>query len=512
MFSTQRPLILSSFLIVVLAASPRASSGDDGLPLRHTKSYKIAFKTLSAKLLVSLQKKDTHAIWLVDEGSTMRDDAMEIRDQISSIPKEFSLDSVTHKLTHTVASFGQSMHLQTKRPTRDIKQVQDAINRIPIDESGKENLFLSIGQLVSKFGPLAVRAKQQLVINVFTDESGTDLKLLEQCIAVCKRSNVQVNVFGRAAMFASGKARLRWIHPGNGLSYWIETNRGLACAGPETINYTGFQEVVNLPSLYGPFGQTRLVKETSGIFLTLPEYNQQPSAQILILNAYQPAWTAIREYQNDVAKQPLRTAVAQVATMFDANTQSRIRVGLEYSRDANSFAKQRAASLQRATYTIGLLDKAIVLLEQTKPHRAKETHPRWQANFDLTYAQCLAIRLRLIYTVAELLDHDPTSKPSREKSNIWQIRRVSKTSPLTADTEAKLAKALTWEIKSSSVNSALETDAKAAKAALGVVMKDHKDTPWATAAKNELTRGFGVQMIDFFKPPQPKIPVKPPVL
>ena len=81
-----------------------------------------------------------------------------------------------------IVSFGETVHKLTPRPTADIKLIRTSIDKIPVDESGRENMSLALVRTLDEFGPKALRAKRKLIIILVTDESGDDGGQVEEAI------------------------------------------------------------------------------------------------------------------------------------------------------------------------------------------------------------------------------------------------------------------------------------------------------------------------------------------
>lgn len=498
-----------SFLAIILTFCLPGTVAVGKSPLQRATSYKQAAQQIVTQLKTPLETASTHVVWLLDEGPSMRDDSEELSKLIEDIQNGSQPAGNEFTLSHSVASFGKSTHLSTKRPTSNLDEVRHAIAKVPMDETGQENIYQAVGSIASQFGRVAVKTKQKLVIVVLTDESGSDGQHLEQCIAVCKRSAVQVHILGRAAMFGSGKAYYIWKHPVSNLNHWLQTDRGPASIFQETITYQGVGRAVPVADAFSPYGQTRLVAETNGVFIALPDGTKSPKYDPALMSQYSPSLQSLQEYIKQTKSSPLRAGITQVVSTV--NQAARHSIDQVYSFDAGERNLQHTQNAERVQFSLLVLDKAITALEKLRPLRAKEKNARWQANFDLSYAQCSAARLRLIHTLVQLSRLD-SMKPTKEKSNRWSLSTTPKIAPLESGEAALVAKTLGWKIKPNSVDLALEQLAKETKSTFEYVKKEHPDTPWARQAAGALRRGFGVRILETMHLLQPKIVIKPPVL
>ena len=97
--------------------------------------------------------------------------------------------------------------------TSNIDEIRTAIDKISIDDSGKENLCTTISAIVDKYGKMARGQKQKLAIVVVTDESGDDGRMVEQALDKARRADASIYILGRESVFGYPFARIRWRDP-----------------------------------------------------------------------------------------------------------------------------------------------------------------------------------------------------------------------------------------------------------------------------------------------------------
>ena len=114
-------------------------------------------------------------------------------------------------------------------------------------------------------------------------------------------------------------------------------------------------------------------------------------------------------------------------------------------------------------------------LEKGAVHRRDEADPRWQANYDLIYAQLIAYQARIWEYGASLeaFIKNPSVVPLTKPPDLhlvhWNVAVRKET--LTKESKPYIERA---------------------REVFELVMQNHPGTPWAARADGELTRGFGV--------------------
>lgn len=163
--------------------------------------------------------------------------------------------------------------------------------------------------------------------------------------------------------------------------------------------------------------------------------------------------------------------------------------------DEAEFRRQAIQEMEDARKYVLYLHEAEKALERMAEQRRLETYPRWQANYDLIYAQVLAYKVRIYQYGAYLqwwLDNpDKRPKPSikppspRATATHWDIRTRKEVIPTPNFPQEELDKYM----------------AKATEL-FKKVSQDHEGTPWDSRAKWELSRGFGVHLVQDWDDPR----------
>lgn len=478
--------------------------------------YGAALGRITQEILRMMREDKVLVVWLFDESESMKDDQAEIREQFHKVYQELGIaqEKDTHLknagkdiLVTAIFSYGKDVHQHTsKQFTADIPEVRAAIDKIGIDESGKENMCGALGQLLDKYRPIAQKSKRKLAFIIVSDESGDDGQLVDDVVAKAKRAKAPVFVLGREAVFGFPYARIRWKDPQYGLDHWLQINRGPETPFPEALQFDGFHARWDAQnSGFGPYEQARLAKETGGVFFVLPNEEENLTVRdaidkrkfaFLDLKEYVPSLAPRREYEETRAKSKFRSAVWDQIKILNPYLDAELSVQeIHYPVVKAEFQKSGQANFNKALRTMGLLNQAAQALEKVKPLRDKEDSQRWRANYDLVLAQTMAYRVRLFQFLLALDKHSKDFPPLKDpKSNVWNVGRVQ---------EMLIPDAA--QIKATKVDVAeLKKQEQTARELYEFVMKTHPRTPWAARAEFELRYGFGEKFYEGFHDPRYK--------
>ncbi len=470
-----------------------------------------AMDRITQEILLLLSKGPVLVVWLLDESESMKDDQQEIRNKIQRVYRELGLTGATKgdALLTAVASYGAQLHIHSQRPSSDIEQIQRWFDQVPIDNSGEEQMCLSIGRTIRYFRRFA-RRKRQMVLILVTDESGDhkgNATLLEPTLQEALSAKCRIYVLGREAVFGYPYAHFRWKDPKTGIVYWLRVNRGPETPFVEQLQTNGLWRRYDAhPSGFGPYEQARLAWKTGGVFFMLPSpevnlvHRDDRKYALSRIRPYMPFLGRRDEYLAQRNRSRLRSVIWKVINdlnPYDKERAKYIIMREHFSLNPQEFRRQAQRELAKATMYMKYLNAAIKALEEVKEERERETDPRWQANYDLIYAQLLAYRVRM-YEYGAYLEYfmknpkQPRIKPPRPQLTVtfWDIRTRAKT--------------ITGEKTASEIRRARE--------ALQAVIREHEGTPWAARAQWELRRGFGIHLVQDWDDPRRGKNVKLPKL
>ena len=477
----------------LLAHLPSGTFGD---PRQIVDNYQQAMDRITQEIMWMLDKRDVMVIWCFDQSKSMEDDRKEIRERVERVYQELGLSDKAngeHLLT-AVTSFGNGFLNHTPKPTSNPDRIRQAIDSVPNDPSGKEMLCQAVGNAVRLHRDYARGGRYQLVLIVVTDESGdpeSNNRYLELAISEAKSANCKTYVLGREAVFGYPYAYMSWRHPQTNRVHWLQIDRGPETAFVEQLQTNGFRRRQDaFSSGFGPYEQTRLARETSGVFFMLPSVESRlvrgnvdkRRYELESLRAYLPDMRSRLEQLEERKNVPLKSLIWQVIydlNPYNAQVAKIIEVRMSFSLNPAQFVKQARTEQAKAKVYLQYLHRAEIAMQEAAELREKETSPRWQANYDLIYAQIIAYQAR-IYEYGAYLEG---------------FMRKPKIVPLAKGPNTKLVH---WDIttrKQLVAESVSQPYIDKATMMFQQVIKNNPGTPWAARAQAELARGFGIDLV-----------------
>lgn len=480
---------------------PAGSYGD---PREVVDNLEQAIDRITQEIIFMLEEGDVLVVWLFDQSESMRNDQKEIRERINKVYSELGLlDSASsdHLLT-AVTSYGSGYFKHTKRPTSDPELIRRAINEVPIDPSGFEIMCPAITRAINDHESYRARGKQQMALIVVSDESGepeNNVQTLEMAVATAKEMNCRTYFLGREAVFGYPHAYMNWRHPQTGVNHWLQVDRGPETAFVEQLQTNGFRRRRDaFSSGFGPYEQCRIARESGGIFFMLPTVEKElvggeADKRRYELKAMKPYLPDLDSRQKQLAMRndyPLRSFIWQVIVdlnPLNEETAQIIELDMTFPRESEPFLRRARREQEKARVYINYLANAQAVMEQAYEHRKDELNARWQANYDLIYAQIIAYQAR-VYEYGAALEtfirnpkQVPQVMPPNRRLVRWDLRGR-------LDLSAE-------EVSRPYINRASELFEK--------VIELHPGTPWAERASEELKRGFGLEVMPVYRAPSP---------
>ncbi len=433
-----------------------------------------AIDRLAWEITQSLRQGKTTVIWLFDQSLSLKERRDTIADRFENVYRQLeSLDQGGEGALQTaVATYGEKFTLLTDKPVDNVKSVIPKVRSIPDDPSGKENVFAAVNTLVTRFRSERAK-KRNVMIFIITDEKGDDAEAyLEETIKNCRRTGIKVYTVGNAALFGREKGYVKWKYPDGSV------DDEPVDAGPETVEpealALGFwggantEHLTRMSSGYGPYGLTRLCKETGGLFFIAHEEAREKFSPA-VMRTYQPDYRPIRDYQASLQKNKAKMGLVMSAKQTKIESVPLPRLGFRAYND-NIFREEMTEAQKPAaelTHKIGLI---VDVLGQGEKDRDKISEPRWRAAYDLAAGRALAIKVRALGYNQMLADMKGQPKNFQKKdSNEWRI------------TPSKTINA----------GQAVKKLERQATMYLQRVMDEHPDTPWARLAERELAIPMG---------------------
>ena len=478
---------------LLIEGTPKGTLGD---PREIVDSYKTAMDRITQEIMWMLDNGPTLVIWCFDQSDSMKDDQKEIRDRIDRVYKELGLADVSegnHLLT-SVCSFGGRFGVHTRKPTSNIDQIRAAIDAVPNDRTGLELMCPAIQNALNRHQKYA--RKRQMALIVVSDESGhqrSNTQMIEDTIGMARKIGCRTYILGRESVFGYPYAYMRWVHPQTRHTHWLQVDRGPETAFVEQLQTDGFRRRYDaFGSGFGPYFQCRLARETGGIFFMLPStesnivWNDKRKYELEAMRAFKPDLRPMVKQLADRKKYPLRALIWKVIydlNPYDPANKGVIEMRWHWSPKPPEFLRQLVQARNNAVKHMRYMGAAQKALEEGLTLREQEASPRWQANYDLIYAQLIAYQARM-YEYGAFLEHfakNPRVVPLKvgDKQLVhWTVRTINRV--LTEESKPYIQKS---------------------KKLLLAVKKNYPGTPWAGRADWELKRGFGVDLVPHYRKP-----------
>ncbi len=480
-------------------------------------NYEQAMSQITKEILWMLDRSNVLVIWCFDMSESMKDDQKEIRDRIDQVYTELGqyASSKNGRLTSAVTAYGGNppegrgfIDITRGRPTSVTREIRDAIDLVPIDPSGDEMMCTAVGKSIARYRDYVKKEKRQVALILVTDESGNrkdNDQFLEAAIAEAQAAKCKVYALGREASFGYPHARFRWQHPETGRIHWLLVDRGPETAFAEQLQTNGFHRRWDyFSSGFGPYEQTRLAKQTNGIFFMLPSIEldlvgvTKRRYELEAMRSYKPDLRPKIDIFADIEAYPLRGLLMKVVDDLNplaSDEKARLlEMRVHFSLIPADFIRQTRESQRKALAYLDYLARAEKALIDNARLREQEVSPRWMANYDLMLAQLVAYQARM-YEYGVYLDYfiaNPKTAPAKKAPNLtlvhWDI----------AVRKRVLAEDMSLDYPQ---RDAALSYMERAKGLFQDVIDKHPGTPWAERAQWELNRGFGVELVPDYDPP-----------
>lgn len=477
-----------------------------------------AIDRITNEILLSLEQRPTLVVWLFDESGSLQSQREAISKRFNRVYEElgvveaagnpaFKHDEDKPLLT-VVASFESTTTVYNKKPTGELEEIQDAMQAIdekaamiyenPEAASGQENVFGAVAQLAREYRKFRTRAPQRnVMLVVFTDESGNDFQNVDLAVETCKRSVVPVYVVGVPAPFGRRQAYVKYVDPDpryDQSPQYVPVDSGPESLMPERIklHFLGRNDGdERLESGFGAFGLARLAYETGGIFFSVHPNRRDGHVgrgqtdsmtthlsrffDPLVMRNYRPDYISESEYRSRLAGNMAKAALVQASSQSWTEQMEDIRLRFPVADEAElarslSMAQREAAKLEPK------LMQLVGTLAQGERDRDEITEPRWRAGYDLAMGRALAAKVRTEGYNTMLAMAKQGMKFEKPNNDTWVLRPSNKVT----------------------TGSVLSKEGEKARMYLERVVEEHGDTPWAYLAAKELETPFGWEWTETF--------------
>jgi hypothetical protein len=484
--------------------------------------YGAAMGIITQEIIRMMRENKVTVIWLFDESGSMVDDRKEIRENYLRVYDELGIAAKQDEnirrggndlLLTVVTSYGRDVHKHTPRPTADIEDIKAAIDRVPIDQTGDENMCRSIASVISEYKQTA--RKRKLAVIVVSDESGDDGDYVEAAVQEARAAKAPVYFLGRESTFGYPYAHQRWVDEPTQEVFWLQIRRGPETPFPECLQWNGLHSRWDVQvSGFGPYEQVRIARETGGIYFVLPGdeetlvgqgANDKRKYDFLSMREYQPTLLSRPEYIRERATSEFRETVWNIVATLNPNadpllfqkSDPELNIRRELFPIAKpEFAEEAKAQVLRAARAMNLCNEGIALLEKVRPLRAQEAELRWRASYDLAVAQLQMFRLRLFQYLLAMDRHFNQMPAVKDpKSNRWDFYWDAAAAIVPDEIQyERLSSSFGMKLTRDEYLEMVKTEETAAIERMKAVVADHPGTPWARRAETELSWGFGFRV------------------
>ncbi len=419
-------------------------------------------------------------VWLFDESRSMKDDQQLIRRRVDDLYADLAVGGPAgaRRVLTGVASFGRDLHVLLAQPTADVARIREAIDRVPVDLSGDENVLRAINGALSEFGPYARRYARSLVIVLVTDEAGDDdatpkdgASPLELTVARMKAMKATLVVFGDEAG-GLNYAREYVFDPAAppGMRTWSWVNRGIDSAFAEMFPYDYlFRATERVPSGFGPWALSRLCRESGGTYFLLRRAGARGYDYGKLLEGYVPELGARLEIAGLNARHPARRLMMQLLdgwAAFGARDESPLT---GYFNAGEPGRRQMAAAMKSVDERLAFVNEGIRRLDALAnvSFADSPSAARWEANRDLFRAQLRKMRFQLTQVKLALADLARGERIPPAGDGGWHVG-FDRAAVLRGD------------------DATMKEELDAVRALYQQVIERHAGTPWEAFARSEM--------------------------
>ena len=469
----------------------RIGSGETGLG---TSNASGAVDRLTIEIANSLQQRPTLVCWLFDQSVSLAGQRKEIAGRLGRVFDELGIaaggDSDA-SLTNLVLAYGQKVAKVVGEPTREAREVIQAIDSIPVDESGVEMTFSAIHQAAK--AAKAVRgaaSRRNVMIVAFTDEVGDDQQFADAVSKYCRTEAMRVYVVGVPAPFGQGEVSIKFREFDPKFAddvQWARVQQGPETLHPEAVRIRSGTEADDpMDSGFGPFSLSKLCAETGGIYFCV-HANRNASGRVgdgdvadmssrlryffdpEVMRSYRPDYQTAAKIEQMLAGNRAMRSLVEAAKASEIAPMDSPR--MEFPRqDDGALVNLLSDAQKKAAVLEPRIDVLHATLAAGLPDRDKVKERRWQAGYDLAMGRVLALKVRTNAYNIILAQAKTGMKFKDPKSDTWKLVPDDDISKVGSQTEKLAGQARTF---------------------LTRVVEEHPGTPWAHLAAVELRRPLG---------------------
>lgn len=295
----------------------------------------------------------TKIIWLMDASLSLKEERGLLAPQVEEFYGQLLQEQqglmeqdISMRVNSIVFAFGATLQpVRMDRGAVTPEAMSRAIEYLPIDESGVENVMTSLITAVSNVA--SGKKDERIEVVIWTDESGDDLHRLEDAIAICRTLKARVHVVGPLSVLGMRDGTQQFTLPKPWeyrvelpvmrgpdsafperaqLPMWFDSNADRWSDGPVVLaaesGNLGGPHRRKLLAPTGPYALTRLALATGGKFIALQREGDRASMQGDNYKDYLPDYGSGLEIMADIENKPLRRAIVEAAAITDAKIYS----------------------------------------------------------------------------------------------------------------------------------------------------------------------------------------------
>lgn len=295
----------------------------------------------------------TKIIWLMDASLSLEEERGLLAPQVEEFYGQLLQEQqglmeqdISMRVNSIVFAFGATLQpVRMDRGAVTPEAMSRAIEFLPIDESGVENVMTSLITAVSNVA--SGKKDERIEVVIWTDESGDDLHRLEDAIAICRTLKARVHVVGPLSVLGMRDGTQQFTLPKPWeyrvelpvmrgpdsafperaqLPMWFDSNADRWTDGPVVLaadsGNLGGPHRRKLLAPTGPYALTRLALATGGKFIALQREGDRASMQGDNYKDYLPDYGSGLEIMADIENKPLRRAIVEAAAITDAKIYS----------------------------------------------------------------------------------------------------------------------------------------------------------------------------------------------
>lgn len=459
-----------------------------------------ALDRVTWEIAANLKERKVLVVWLVDASGSLLEQRKvvtkrmrRIYGELDALGKQGQVPNQDQPVLSAVVSFGLKTNFVTPNPTADVDELVTGLEKFPIDDSGVENVFGAVRQVIEKWQSFRTQQGRRILLMTVTDEAGDDYgQSLNTSINMLNRLGGKAYVIGPPAVFGKRQGFVPYLAPEDGKTYQIPVDIGPESAMAENVQlpfWFNGPQYENLSSGLGPYALARLVHETGGVYFMTNMTTTSGLAptgtyanQTMKLFAPDYKFGSPEEYMKSIAKHPLRMAVHNAGEL-SLKYKALGTPTLELRVNPGNYIQTLATAQQTVAISTAMIENVLLAfnpnLEQSY---SKEQSLRWRMAYNLCYGRLLAQKLRCYeYNSALAQMKLMGSGDVASKTNHWIFR---------PDVNINYA-------------AGTKKQKDLAETLLKRCITEAPGTPWAILAARELQYPFGIKVIERFEPPPP---------